>query len=176
MPARPLRSTGTALAAAVALALAGAALAEPGTVLKPTELRAEPLGSAEVLGQLAAKDAVDISERRGAWAAVTTAAGQAGWVRVLNLRTASGEAGPGGGAALAQAFRTGSSGTAVSTGVKGLSAEELRNASPDAAEAARLAGFAATPDDARAFASQHQLASQDVEYLPKARQPRRRNR
>lgn len=174
MPARPKHVPGTAVA--MALALAGAAWAEPGTVLKATELRTGPLGSAEVVAKLAAKDAVDINERRGAWAAVTTAGGQAGWVRVLNLRTASGEAGPGGAAALAEAFRTGSSGTAVSTGVKGLSAEELRNASPDTAEAARLAGFAATPDDALTFASQHQLASQDVDYLPKARQPRRRNR
>ena len=176
MPPIPDRRWPGALALGLALAFAGPAAAEPGTVLKPTELRAEPLGSADVLAQLAAQDAVEITARQGAWAGVTTAAGQQGWVRVLNLRTASGEVNRGGDGSLAQAFRTGSTSNDVSTGVKGLGAEELRNASPDEAEAAKLAGFAATADEARAFAGEANLEHHDVDYLAAERGGRRRQR
>lgn len=176
MAPTPDRRWPGALALGLALALAGPAAAEPGTVLKPTELRAQPLGSAEVLAKLAAQEAVEITARQGAWAGITTAAGQQGWVRVLNLRTASGEVNRGGDGSLAQAFRTGSTSNDVSTGVKGLGAEDLRNASPDEAEAAKLAGFAATPDEARAFAGEGRLERQDVDYLAAERGGRRRQR
>ena len=131
---------------------------------------------AGVLAKLAAQEAVEITARQGAWAGITTAAGQQGWVRVLNLRTASGEVNRGGDGSLAQAFRTGSTSNDVSTGVKGLGAEDLRNASPDEAEAAKLAGFAATPDEARAFAGEGRLERQDVDYLATERGGRRRQR
>src|SRR5690606_36111004 len=150
--------------------LAGPAGAEHGTVLKATELRAQPQASAEVLAKLAAKDTVDITERQGAWAGVTNEAGQAGWVRILNLRTGSGEASKGGGRALASVFRTGSTSADASTGVKGLGAEDLRRAFPNAGEAARLAELAAAPALARAHADQARLQPQQG-AAPASRHP-----
>ncbi len=144
------------------------ALAEPATLLKPGELRSLPQGSAAVLAPLAAKEMVDIQRRQGAWANVKTASGQTGWVRVLNLRTGSGQRGDAGVGALASVFKTGSSGNTVSTGVKGLSAEQLQNATPDPAEAERLNGFAVKTADARTFAKQGKLADKKVDYLPAA--------
>lgn len=141
-------------------------LAEPATLLKATELRSQPQGSAAVVTALKAKDPVDISARQGAWANVKTADGKSGWVRVLNLRTGSGQRGDAGIGALASVFRTGSSGNTVSTGVKGLSAEQLQNATSNPAEVAHLNTFTTKSPDARSFAKQGKLASKQVDYLP----------
>ena len=164
-----------ALALALATALAGSAvLAETGTVLKSTEVRVEPLGSAEVVAELAAKDTVDITARKGAWAGVTTPAGVAGWARILNLRTGSGLPGNDGGNSLVAAYRTGSSGTAVSTGVKGLSGDQLMSASANTGDLLLLDSYAANGDQARQFAAEVPLASQKVNYLDAGRGRRSR--
>jgi hypothetical protein len=165
------------LALALAGALAtGAVLAETGTVLKDSPVLSEPMGSAEVLAQLAARETVEITARQGAWAGVTTPAGVAGWTRVLNLRTGSGLPGNDGGGSLVAAFRTGSSSNAVSTGVKGLSADQLMNASANTAEVALLDSFAANAGQAQQFAAQAPLAAQKVNYLEEGRGGRRRQR
>ncbi len=165
------------LALALAGALAtGAVLAETGTALKDSPVLSEPLGSADVLTKLAAKDTVQITARQGAWAGVTTSAGVAGWTRVLNLRTGSGLPGNDGGGSLVAAFRTGSSGNAVSTGVKGLSADQLMNASANPAELDLLDSFAANSSQAQQFAAQAPLSSQKVNYLEESRGGRRRQR
>ncbi|KAA2286049.1 SH3 domain-containing protein [Arenimonas fontis] len=176
MRKRTFRPGTLPLALGVVLALAVAAAgAETGTVLKATELRAEPQAGADILAKLAAKDSVEITARQGAWAGVTTTAGQSGWVRILNLRTGSGETSRGGGQALASVFRTGSTSADASTGVKGLGAEDLRRANPNAGEAARLAQFAAAPDEARTHAAEAGLEARQVAYL-ESRKPRGRNR
>lgn len=164
------RTLALALLAAIA---AGAALAEPGTVLKSTQLRSSPLASADVVAELKAQQAVDITARQGAWAGVTTGEGQQGWARILNLRTGSGQASASGANQLASVFRTGSSGTSVSTGVKGLSAEQLRSASPDFGEVSELDGYAANAGDARQFAGAGQLQEKRVDYLESPRSGRR---
>lgn len=171
---RPPRFTRRhALVLAMATALAGGAVfAETGTVLKATEVRNEPMGSAEVLAKLAAKDTVEITARQGAWAGITTSGGVAGWARMLNLRTGSGLPGNDGGGALVAAFRTGSSGTAVSTGVKGMSADELMSASANTADLQLLDSYAASSDQARQFAAQAPLNSQKVNYLEDKRSRR----
>ncbi|MFZ5560318.1 MAG: SH3 domain-containing protein [Pseudomonadota bacterium] len=147
-----------------ALLASGLALAEPGALLKDTELRARPFGDAEVLASLKAKEGVDILARKGAWANVQ-AGEKNGWVRLLNVRTGSGQRGDAGVGALASVFRTGSSGNTVSTGVKGLSEEKLKTAQPDADEARRLNQYKQSEKSARGFAKQAKLATQRVDYL-----------
>ena len=171
-PFLPFKRRTLALSLLVAIA-AGTVLAEPGTVLKATQLRSAPLGSAEVVAELKAQQAVDITARQGAWAGLTTAGGQQGWARILNLRTGSGQAAASGANQLASVFRTGSSGTSVSTGVKGLSAEQLRGASPDFGEVSELDTYAANAGDARQFAGAGQLLEKRVEYLESPRSGRR---
>lgn len=165
------------LALALAALFAGPALAESATTLRDTEMRAEPLGSADVVAKLKAKASVDITARQGAWAGVKNVEGLDGWVRVLNLRTgtADGKA-PGGGNQLAQAFLTGSSGNTVSTGVKGLSPDKLRNAGEAPAEVAMLDQLAASPDDARLYAASGSLQAHEVDYLKEDRRSRRKSR
>lgn len=153
------------------------ALAEPATLLRDSELRAKPQADAAVIAPLQAQSVVEVSARQGAWAQVKTPTGQSGWVRVLNLRTGSGRRGDAGIGAMASVFRTGSSGNTVSTGVKGLSAEQISQAAPNEAEVARLATLAVKEADARQFASQGKLASQSVDYLPDAEpQPAKKRR
>ena len=169
------RRRALALATMAALA-AGAVFAESGTVLKDTPLRSEPLASASEVGKLKARETVEITARKGAWAGVKTPAGTEGWARILNLRTGSGAAATASGLQLASVFATGSSGTSVSTGVKGLSAAELTGASPDAAQLAQLDGFAVSTGDASQFARQVPLQAQRVAYLAEDRSSRRSRR
>lgn len=150
--------------ALLALFAISLAQAEPGTLLKDTELRAKPFGDAEVVAQLKAKDSIDVLSRKGAWASVK-AGGKSGWVRLLTLRTGSGQRGDAGVGALAAVFRTGSSGNTVSTGVKGLSEEKLQNAQPNAEEAQRLDRYRQSEGNARSFAKQAKLSAQKLDYL-----------
>ncbi|MDP2227075.1 MAG: SH3 domain-containing protein [Moraxellaceae bacterium] len=142
------------------------ALAEPGTLLRDSSLLAKPAASATVVSQLPAQSSVDITARQGAWANVKTPDGKSGWVRVLNVRTGSGQRGDAGIGAVASVFKTGSSGNTVSTGVKGLSAEELAAATPNPAEAAKLEPLMVDDTRARQFATQGKLAAQTLEFLP----------
>lgn len=175
MPSRnPLPSRRRALFLALAAVVAsGAAFAETATVLKNTPLRATPAASADVVAQLKAKDNVDVVSRQGAWANVT-AAGVAGWARILDLRSPSaGGASPGGGANLGALFASGSTGATSTTGAKGLSAHDLQNASPNAAELSEMDGFAASPSDAQSFAGQAPVQARKVDYVAAERRGRR---
>ncbi len=147
--------------------LLGASLAwaEPGTLIKDSELRAKPFNDAAVAATLKTKTVVDIKTRKGAWAEVSTADGRSGWVRLLNVRTGSGQKSAAGVGALASLFKTGSSGSTVSTGVKGLSAEELAAAQPNEAELAKLKQNSVSSKDAQQSAKQAKLATQNIAYL-----------
>lgn len=160
---RLLLLTAGLLASALAITTAWA---EPASLLKDSEMRAKPLGDADIVVMLKAKEKVEITARKGAWANIQTGKGQTGWVRLLNLRTGSGQKGDAGAGAIASLFKTGSSGNTVSTGVKGLSEEKLKNAQPDEAEAQRLDKYKGTDSDARSYAKQGKLAAQQVNYLP----------
>lgn len=146
------------------LLASGLAAAEPGTLLKDSELRARPFGDAEVLAPLMARSSVDIVARKGAWAQVK-AEGKTGWVRLLNLRTGSGQRGDAGVGALASVFKTGSSGNTVTTGVKGLSEEKLKTAAPNPEEAKRLDQYRTNEAAARSHAKQAKLAHQQALYF-----------
>lgn len=176
IPSPSRRVPTLALALAATLAASGA-LADTGQVLRDTELHSEPKASAEVVAKLKARSQVEIVGRKGAWADVKSNDEAGGWVRVLNLRTGTSDGkAAGGGNQLAQAFLTGSSGTTVSTGVKGLSPDILRGAGAAPSEVAMLDGFAANADDARLFALSASLEPHQVDYLKGDRRSRRKSR
>jgi uncharacterized protein YgiM (DUF1202 family) len=151
---------------AVSLMLSTGVFAEPATLIKAGEMRAKPLGDADIIAMLKPKEKVEITARKGAWANVQTAKGQTGWVRLLNLRTGSSLKGDAGVGAIASLFKTGSSGNTVSTGVKGLSEEKLKNAQPNEEEARRLDKYKSSSSDARSYAKQGKLNAEQVNYLP----------
>src|SRR5690349_7192237 len=119
------------------------ASAEPATVVRATELKKDPATDAATVAQLTENASVDALERQGGWTRVKAGPNE-GWVKMLALRyggpAKSGDSG------LAQAFnvaRTGSSGTQVTTGVRGLDESQLVNAKPNPAELAKLNTFTA---------------------------------
>lgn len=155
------------LAAALGLAVAGgiAAAAEKATIARDTDLRAKPLNDAAVVVPLKAQTAVSVESRSGAWAQVSVG-GKTGYVRLLNLRTQSAQKGDSGVKAVASVFRTGSSGHSVSTGVKGLSEEDLTGAAANPEQVKKLATYAAAKNDATESAQAAGLRATQVAYLP----------
>ena len=142
------------------------AWAEPASLLKDTDLYAKPLSDAEIVQSLKSGEKLDVIGRKGAWANIKAGNGNSGWLRILNIRTGSGQQGEAGIGAVANVFRTGSSGNTVSTGVKGMSEEKLKNAHPDAEEMKRLDQFRQTPKEAQSFAKLGKLNQQAIGYLP----------
>jgi len=149
----------------VLLLLPLVAWAEPATTIRATELKKEPAVDADTLAALPANTAVDAAERKGGWVRVK-AAGAQGWVKMLSLRYGESTSKKGD-TGLAQAInvaRTGSSGTQVTTGVRGLDEKELANAQPNASELAKLDKFAADEKGAARFAANGKLGAQTVDY------------
>jgi hypothetical protein len=143
-----------------------AVLAEPATVIRATELKQEPASDSATLAALAENAAVEVLERKSGWTRVKAQPGE-GWVRMLALRfggTASAKPGATGVTQLFNVARTGSSGTQVTTGVRGLDAEQIANAQPNPAELAKLEKFAADRDAAAGFAAQGKLSATAVAY------------
>ncbi len=131
--------------------------AQMGTVARSATLHASPLGDSKTLKVLPPGASVEVMKRVGGWYQVK-ADGTAGWVRMWLLRF-TGAAGSGGTSALS-VLKTGRSsstyGTAT-TGVRGLSEEELKNAKPDPAALQLVENLAVAPADARGFAKQAEL-------------------
>ena len=149
------------------LLLPALAWAEPAVIIRATELKKEPAADAATVASLAENTAVDATETRRGWRRVKTPSGE-GWVRMLVLRFGGpGEAkkGDSGISSLFNVARTGSSGTQVTTGVRGLDPEMLANAQPNPAELAKMAQFAATQDGAAGFAAKGKLQAQQVEEV-----------
>jgi hypothetical protein len=145
---------------------AAAQAAESGVLIRADVLRDKPFIDAGTVDKLAANAAVTIAARQGGWMQVD-ASGKSGWVRTLNVRLAGGGTvgGSSGVLAAASVFRTGSSGTQVTTGVKGLGESDLRAAEPNAAQLAMLNAQGVTPADASDQASRNGLKPNQVAYL-----------
>lgn len=153
-----------------ALLAAGLCAAEPATVIRATDLKKEPGTDAPTVAPLAEGARVDALERKGGWTRVKAEGGAEGWVRMLQLRYGAGGEAKGGDSGVAQLLnvaRTGSSGTQVTTGVRGLDAEQLANARPNPGEMAKMTSYAVDKDAAADFAAQGPLRAQRVEYPKK---------
>ena len=140
--------------------------AEPATVIRGTELKQEPATDAPTVAQLPENTAVNALERKGGWTRVKAPAGE-GWVKMLALRYGAPGAAKQGDSGITQLFnvaRTGSSGTQVTTGVRGLDEKQLANAQPNPNELAKMKGFAADRNAAAGFASKGKLSAQNVDY------------
>ncbi len=141
-----------------------ACAAEPATVIRATELKQAPATDAPTVAQLAENTAVDALERKGGWTRVKAPGGE-GWVKMLSLRY-GGAARPGdsGVSQLFNVARSGTSGTQVTTGVRGLDEEQIATARPNAAELKKLQSYAQTRDASSGFAAEGKLRPQRVEY------------
>lgn len=140
--------------------------AEPATIIRATDLKSQPATDASTVAQLPENTAVEALDRQGGWTRVKAAAGE-GWVKMLALRYGSAGSAKKGDTGLVQMFnvaRTGSSGTQVTTGVRGLDEEKLANAQPNPAELEKMEKFAAQRNAAAGFAAKGKLSAQQVDY------------
>jgi flagellar basal body rod protein FlgF len=152
----------------LALALPAAAAMQGGTTTRPAELRATPVVDGKLVKTLPANAKLDVLKRVGGWYQVRTAEGAEGWVRMWLVRfsAATGAVGRDSVAVLGSG-RSGSTYTTATTGVRGLSEEELQNARPNPAAVAALDRYAVAQDDARRFAKQAALkASAEPKEAP----------
>ena len=145
---------------------------EIGTALKPDEIKAEPFKDAKTLGKIAKGARLEIVVRQSGWLQVK-AGSKKGWVRLLSVRRGQGGqtnvAQEVGGVAGVATGRTGTGQVVSTTGVRGLSAEELKAAKFDEKQIAKAESLAASPEDARKFAGQGGLAAQTIKALPEPR-------
>ena len=135
---------------------------ESALVIRAGDLMAQPFIDAAKVAPVAANQPVVILQRRGGWVNVQVD-GKTGWLRALNLRLAPGTSG-----SLSRAaanFRTGSSGQTVTTGVKGLDEEMIRNAAVDPVQLARLTALAVPESAARGTAVRKKLVENTFDYL-----------
>jgi hypothetical protein len=152
-----------------------AAAQEQAFTNRATDLKERAAAEASTLRNLPENTAVKVLQRSGGWTRVD-AGGQQGWVRVFHLRfPASAEAGSSGGAlsglgsALGFGRQRSQTTTIATTGIRGLSQEDLKNAAPDAAELQRMQSFRADQPSAERFAREGRLAATDVDVTESRR-------
>lgn len=146
------------------------ALADPGKTLLAVDLKQEPFIDALTVSKLEANAELDVLKRQGGWMRVKTTEGLEGWLKMTSIRLgvateAKGESGLGSLAKLALTGRSGNTGVTATTGVRGLSPEELRNATPNPEAVRQLDQYTANKNKVQSFAKTGQLQAQSVEYL-----------
>ncbi len=138
----------------------------PATVLRDTELKDKPFLDAKTLRRLPAQTRVIIVDRSGGWLRVTRD-GETGWVRLLHVSSQP----VGARGSTAQELeavakmatgRAGSGNIVATTGIRGLSEEQLRQAQPNPAELQRLESYGVDEEQAAAYARRHRLARREV--------------
>jgi hypothetical protein len=159
------------LAILALVAMPWCALAQDqGFTNRATELKERAAADAPTLASLPADTPVKVLERGGAWTKVD-AGGKPGWVRVFHLRfpavVESSSSGGTGLASLGAALGIGQSGNEkarlATTGIRGLSTEDVKNANPDPEALARLQSFRADKPAAERFAREAKLAEARVD-------------
>jgi hypothetical protein len=151
----------SAIAAAVlASSVTAAFAAQPAQTVTSTDLKAKPEPKASTLATLSNGSALLVGERRGGWYAADTAQGK-GWVRLLHVRLAGASAttGKDGVDTLVKLGSASRTDTTVATGIRGLTADDLKQAKENPRELAKLDAFAVSDNEARQFAAQGNVSS-----------------
>ena len=156
---------------ALALALAPFAWAEEQAFTnRATDLRERGANDAKVIATLPEKTEVKVLARAGGWTRVE-AAGKSGFVNVFHLRfptTVESKSGGGNPFSSVTSFlgggrQTEKKATIATTGIRGLSPEDLKTASPDAAALAKAHSYRADKPTAERFAREGKLSAVSVE-------------
>ena len=137
---------------------------------RATDLKDRGAREAKTVASLPADTSVKVISRAGAWTQVE-ANGQKGWVSAFNLRfpvTVQKDTSSAGGSVLAGITSVFGGGrpekaTIATTGIRGLSPEDLKNASPDGAALAKAQSYRASKDAAERFARDGKLGSVNVD-------------
>ena len=158
------------LLAALLLASATAFAQEQAFTNRATELKASAAPESKTVAPLPENTAVKVIARQGGWTRVE-ASGQQGWVRVFHLRfpatVQSGESTGGGtlaGLGASLGFGRSQQRTSLATtGIRGLSPEDLKNASPNPEALAKAHSYRADAAAAERFAREGKLTAVSVD-------------
>lgn len=157
------------LALAGLLAAVPTLSAETGTLLKADQLRAEPFRDAKAKSTWAPGDNVEILQRQGGWFRVRTAKGD-GWVHMLSVRRGkAGKANAEGEVSGLLGLASGRAGTGTvvtTTGIRGLSEEQLIAAKYSESELRLSDSLVQSRAEAGKFAARGKLVPRAVAYLP----------
>jgi hypothetical protein len=164
------------LAVVAFLALAPMAWAQDAAFTnRSTELKDRGANEARTVATLPENTAVKVLGRGAGWTRVD-AGGQNGWVRMFHLRfpttvdSSASSSGSSGGflsgvtSALTGGRKTTQTTTIATTGIRGLSPEDLKNASPDPAALAKAQSYRADKPAAERFAREGKLSAVPVDY------------
>ncbi len=141
------------------LALAG----DAATAIKADTLRKEPFADAKTVGSLAKNDSVEILSKKGAWLQVKSKK-STGWVRLLSVKRG---AATNSGSAISDVAsgRTGTGKVVSTTGIRGLSAEELKAAKFNEDEMKKMESYQTSAADAKSYAASGGLSATKMTYL-----------
>lgn len=145
--------------------------AETAYTVRTTEVKARPFSDADTLSSLPKNSPVEVLERKASWTRIKSD-GTTGWVKMLGLRfgdAARKKSGDSGLGALFNVAATGGSGSTVSTGVRGLSEENLKNPHPNPQAMKELQRYATGKREAQGFGKSGKLATRQIDYLPPAK-------
>jgi len=137
---------------------------------RATDLKEQASAESKTVAGLPENTEVKVLARGGGWTRVESG-GKSGWVRVFHLRfpaTTTTESSGGGflsglSSAISGKSRTQQAGIQT-VGVRGLSAEELKNASPDGEALKRMNSYRADQPAAERFAREGKLTESKVDY------------
>lgn len=142
------------------------------SLVRTTDLKAEPYTDARVLAVLAENLRVTVLSRSAGWLQVSTP-DDTGWVKMFSVRwdsQASGASGDTDGIRkLFNLATTGSSGSTVTTASRGLDETKLIHPSPDPAALKVMQSYSVTDTVARAFADEQGLEARPLAYGKAAR-------
>lgn len=131
--------------------------AETGTALKNDTLRKEPYADAKTAGSFSRGESLEILKKQGAWLQVKTKK-TTGWVRLLSVKRGTSTGGSQTAGVLAAASGRAGTGQVVSTtGVRGLSEQELKAAKFNETEIKTMESYTLSADDGRSFANAGKL-------------------
>lgn len=150
------------------IATMGSALAASGTVLRTDKLYSQPSSTASVAGTAAKGTSLNVLAKKGGWLRVTTGK-TTGWIRLLSVRVgAGGLRGNGLGDVVGAATtRSDPSRVVAVAGLRGLNEEDLKKATFNADELARLEGTSVTAEESKRFARQAGLVAIKLPTLAK---------
>jgi hypothetical protein len=129
-------------------------------------MKAKPYTDAQTLTTLPPRTRVEVLSRQASWTQVKSTS-FSGWVKMLSLQLESNvqKRGDNGLRSLFNVASTGRSSSTVTTGIRGLSEEQLKNTKPNpqALEAAKR--YAVSREAAQRYAAEGKLHAQSVDYL-----------
>ncbi len=135
--------------------------------IRETELKDKPYSDALTLTTLQPRIRVEILKRQSSWTQVKLGT-TSGWVKMLSLQLETGTTSRRADNGLNSLFNvaaTGRGGSTVTTGVRGLSEEQLKNTKPNPQALQDAKRYASSRDDAQRFATEGKLHAHSVGYL-----------